>query len=208
MSNKSLEEEILGRKHFAVLGASRDKDKYGYKVYRKIKAAGYTVYAINPNADEIDGDPCYPSLDNTPEPIDCLVTVTPPEVTEARCIWRGACEFPLSGCSPARNRTPLITPRKAPEYKPFPAGRASCRKSRREKAESRDRRKRKVYPLAHFTQSRKDKYNLMQLPRSQRKTHSSGTSRKASVFYGRRFSLCVFVSLCDRFILVLCVFLL
>ena len=131
MSNKSLEEEILGQKHFAVLGASRDRDKYGYKVYRKIKAAGYTVYAINPNADEIDGDPCYPSLDNAPTQIDCLVTVTPPQVTETPCIWRAVCESPTSGCSPALSPTPRTTPRKASEFKLFPAGRASCRKSRR-----------------------------------------------------------------------------
>ena len=82
MSTRAMIDHVLGQKTFAVAGASRDREKYGYKVYKSLKRAGYTVYAINPNADAIDGDPCYPSLDNVPEQIDCLVTVTPPDVTE------------------------------------------------------------------------------------------------------------------------------
>ena len=44
--------------------------------------AGYTVYAVNPNTDSVNGEPCYPSLDNISGVIDCVVTVTPPEITE------------------------------------------------------------------------------------------------------------------------------
>jgi uncharacterized protein len=73
--------EILSRNVFAVVGASRNREKYGYKVYKSLKRAGYSVYAVNPNADDLDGDPVYPLLDNVPEQIDCVVTVVPPEVT-------------------------------------------------------------------------------------------------------------------------------
>ena len=100
MSSQTLEEQMLEQKHFAVLGASRDRAKYGYKVYQKIKAAGYTVYAINPNADEVDGDPCYPSLDNTPASIDCLVTVTPPQVTEEALHLAGRLRIPFVWMQP------------------------------------------------------------------------------------------------------------
>ena len=86
MSTRALIEHILDQKCFAVTGVSRDPAKYGYKVFKSLQNAarqyGYTVYAINPNTDSIDGEPCYPSLDNVPGPIDCVVTVTPPEVTE------------------------------------------------------------------------------------------------------------------------------
>ena len=82
VSLRTLIEHVLEQKCFAVAGVSRDPDKYGHIVYQKLKAAGYTVYAINPNADAIGADPCYPSLDNVPGPIDCVVTVTPPTVTE------------------------------------------------------------------------------------------------------------------------------
>jgi len=65
----------------AVVGASRDSSKYGNKVYLSLKAAGYTVYPVNPNAETIDGDQVYPLLDNCPETPDCVVTVVQPEVT-------------------------------------------------------------------------------------------------------------------------------
>lgn len=72
---------ILNRRVFAVVGASRDRAKFGYQVYVALKSAGYAVYPVNPNAEEIDGDPVSPRLDSVPEPIDCVVTVVPPEVT-------------------------------------------------------------------------------------------------------------------------------
>ena len=73
--------EILQSRRFAVVGASRDTEKYGYKVYRTLKDAGYVVYPVNPNAETIDGDEVYPLLDNCPERPDCAVTVVPPDVT-------------------------------------------------------------------------------------------------------------------------------
>ena len=73
--------DILSQRRFAVVGASREKHKFGYKVYRFLKNAGYEVYPVNPNADTIDDDQVYPLLDNVPEPLDCVVTVVPPEVT-------------------------------------------------------------------------------------------------------------------------------
>lgn len=79
---RELIDTILRQRNFAVVGASRDPQKYGSLVYRKLKEAGYRVFAVNPNADRIDGDPAYPLLDTLPEPIDCIVTVVPPEVTE------------------------------------------------------------------------------------------------------------------------------
>jgi predicted CoA-binding protein len=73
---------VLDQRRFAVSGASTDKSKPGNQVYRALKAAGYEVYAVNPKADKIDGDTCYPSLDNVPERPDCVVTITPPAATE------------------------------------------------------------------------------------------------------------------------------
>lgn len=85
---------MLDQKRFAVAGVSRDPEKYGYKVFRSLKSAGYEVYAINPNADQVDGEPCYPTLDNVPVAIDCLVTVTPPEVTEEIVTTAGHLKIP------------------------------------------------------------------------------------------------------------------
>ncbi|MGC8896589.1 MAG: CoA-binding protein, partial [Candidatus Bathyarchaeia archaeon] len=62
--------------------ASRDPRKYGYQVYKDLKGAGYKVYAVNPNAQEILGDKCYPSLEKLPVKPDVVDVVVPPKVTE------------------------------------------------------------------------------------------------------------------------------
>lgn len=67
---------------FAVVGVSRNPAKYGHQVYKDLKEAGYAVYAVNPNIDEISGERCYHSLSELPEKPDVVDTVVPPKVTE------------------------------------------------------------------------------------------------------------------------------
>jgi predicted CoA-binding protein len=67
---------------FAVVGVSRDPIKYGHQVYKDLKEAGYSVYPVNPNIDEVLGDKCYHSLSDLPEKPDVVDTVVPPHVTE------------------------------------------------------------------------------------------------------------------------------
>ena len=67
---------------FAVVGASRDPKKYGHQVYRDLRNAGYRVYCVNPNADEILGNKCYPSLEVLPVKPDVVDVVVPPKITE------------------------------------------------------------------------------------------------------------------------------
>jgi len=65
----------------AVVGASRNPEKWGYKLCRFFKLAGYRrVYPVNPSADSIDGDVAYPSLSSLPEPPDVVNVVVPPRV--------------------------------------------------------------------------------------------------------------------------------
>ncbi len=66
---------------FAIIGVSRDKEKYGYKVYNNLKKNGYKVYPINPTTKEINHEICYPSLEELPEKPDVVVTIIPPEIT-------------------------------------------------------------------------------------------------------------------------------
>jgi len=81
--NKEMIRSLLDRKNvFAVVGASRNPEKYGYKVHRDLKEAGYKVYPVNPNADEILGDKCYPKLESLPVKPDVVNLVVPPRITE------------------------------------------------------------------------------------------------------------------------------
>jgi len=66
----------------AVVGASRNPEKYGHRVYVDLKQAGYKVYPVNPNADDVLGDKCFPSLTSLPRKPDVVNLVVPPPVTE------------------------------------------------------------------------------------------------------------------------------
>lgn len=72
-----LEEIMLQKKVWAVIGANQDPEKYGNMIYRKLKKRDYEVYAVNPMYDNIEGDPCYKdlySLPKLPEVINMVVS--------------------------------------------------------------------------------------------------------------------------------------
>lgn len=77
-----LSEFLKKTNKIAVVGASRDKEKFGYKVYATLKRVGFSVYPINPKADNIDNDRCYPSISALPIKPDVVITIVPPKITE------------------------------------------------------------------------------------------------------------------------------
>ncbi|MEM3561545.1 MAG: CoA-binding protein [Nitrososphaerota archaeon] len=80
---ENLIKEFLNKNNvIAIVGVSRDPEKYGYKVYKDLKEAGYKVYPVNPNASEILGDKCYPNLESLPIKPDVVNIVVPPNITE------------------------------------------------------------------------------------------------------------------------------
>ncbi len=64
----------------AVVGASRDRRKYGNRAVRAYLAQGWTVYPVNPNATEVEGLQAYRSLLEVPGPIDRVTMYVPPEI--------------------------------------------------------------------------------------------------------------------------------
>ncbi len=89
MPGDDLLREFLEQPVWAVVGASRDPSRYGYKVLVALRRAGYRAYAVNPNADEVAGERAYPSLTALPEAPDVVDTVVPPAVT-ARAVEEAA----------------------------------------------------------------------------------------------------------------------
>ena len=74
-------EEFLKASTFAVAGASRDRSKYGNKVFRAIVASSRTVYPLNPTAPEVEGATAYASIADPPVVSESLSIVTPPHIT-------------------------------------------------------------------------------------------------------------------------------
>jgi len=67
-------------KTIAIVGASTDRKKYGNKAVRAFKQGGWTVYPVNPKAEEIEGGQCYASIVDVPTPLDRVSMYVPPTV--------------------------------------------------------------------------------------------------------------------------------
>ncbi len=66
----------------AVVGASSNTNKYGYKVYKHFLEQGANVFPVNYKGGEILGNIVYTSLSEIPEKIDLVILVVPPQVSE------------------------------------------------------------------------------------------------------------------------------
>ena len=75
-------EEFVGRRVWAVVGASNDPAKFGHKIVRNLHDAGYVVYPVNPRRGDVAGLKAYPSLADLPEKPDVVDIVVPPTVAE------------------------------------------------------------------------------------------------------------------------------
>jgi predicted CoA-binding protein len=80
---KEAASEFLALQRIAVTGVSRHAADHGSNaVYKRLRDRGYEVFAVNPNADEVEGDPCYHSLREIPGGVDAVVIATRPERAE------------------------------------------------------------------------------------------------------------------------------
>lgn len=68
-------------KSVAILGASRDRAKYGNKAVRAFLQQGFAVYPVNPKETEIEGQRCYASVGDLPVRPDRISVYLPPAVT-------------------------------------------------------------------------------------------------------------------------------
>jgi uncharacterized protein len=86
-SRRSISEaaaEFLANKRIAVTGVSRHPEGHGSNVvYERLRERGYEVFAVNPYAEQVEGDPCYPDLRSVPGGVGAVVIGTRPEAAEA-----------------------------------------------------------------------------------------------------------------------------
>jgi len=81
---KEAASEFLANKRIAVTGVSRSAQGHGSNVvYQRLRERGYQVFAVNPNADVVEGDRCYPDLRSIPGGVSAVVIGTRPERAEA-----------------------------------------------------------------------------------------------------------------------------
>jgi predicted CoA-binding protein len=81
---KEAAREFLAQRRIAVAGVSRRDAGHGANaVYRRLRERGYAVFAVNPAADTVEGDPCYRDLRSIPGGVDAVVIGTTPAAAEA-----------------------------------------------------------------------------------------------------------------------------
>lgn len=75
--------EFLSHKRVAVTGVSRAPESHGSNVvYKRLRDRGYTVFAVNPNATEVEGDTAYEDLRSITGGVEAVVIGTRPEHAE------------------------------------------------------------------------------------------------------------------------------
>ena len=94
MTTRASIDDFLKQRTIAVVGASRDKRKFGNVLLRELKAKGYAAIPINPHSDTIEEERCYPSLKAIPVKVDGVAVVVPPH--EAEHIVREAADAGIS----------------------------------------------------------------------------------------------------------------
>ena len=67
-------------KTVAIIGASRNRGKFGNKALRAFEHKGYRVLAINPNEREVEGHRTFASVLDVPDGIDMAAVYVPADV--------------------------------------------------------------------------------------------------------------------------------
>ncbi|MBW4642883.1 MAG: CoA-binding protein [Goleter apudmare HA4340-LM2] len=63
---------LASAKTIAVVSRSDKRQRTSYQIAQFLRQVGYIVYPVNPLVTEIDGQPCYASLQDVPQKIDIV----------------------------------------------------------------------------------------------------------------------------------------
>lgn len=72
-------DDFMAQRRLAVVGVSRNPKKFSNTVFKRLVQDGKTVYAVNSEADTVEGTRCYHSLRELPEPVDGVVVLVKAE---------------------------------------------------------------------------------------------------------------------------------
>jgi predicted CoA-binding protein len=83
MTIKEAASRFLAQKRIAVTGVSRRPKEHGSNtVFKRLRDRGYDVFAVNPNADTVEGARSYHDLKSIPGGVDAVVIATAPDKAE------------------------------------------------------------------------------------------------------------------------------
>lgn len=75
-------DDFLGQKRLAMVGVSRNEKDFSRVLFRDLRKFGYDMVPVHPEAAEIDGLRCAPSVRQIDPPVAGALVMTKPEITE------------------------------------------------------------------------------------------------------------------------------
>ena len=81
MSTRERIDDFLRHKRIAMVGVSRDGHDFSRQLFREFQSRGFDMVAVHPEADEIEGSPCYRRLQDVAPPVDGALLMTTPTTT-------------------------------------------------------------------------------------------------------------------------------
>jgi len=78
MTSKAAVMDFVNQRSLAVVGVSRSGKKFGNTAYRELKAKGYRLVPVHPEAETLEGDLCARSLATLPTPVGGVLVIVPP----------------------------------------------------------------------------------------------------------------------------------
>lgn len=93
--NPDIIQKILDHtRTIAIVGLSAERQKASHFVATYLRSAGYKIIPVNPRADEILGEKCYPSLTSIEQPVDLVDIFRPAEACLPIVEEAIACKIP------------------------------------------------------------------------------------------------------------------
>jgi predicted CoA-binding protein len=78
MTTRAAVDGILNEKKLAVIGVSRNPQKFGNMVVKELSEKGYTLFPVHPELSDVHGVTCYPTLADIPEPVPAAFVAVAP----------------------------------------------------------------------------------------------------------------------------------
>lgn len=82
MSGRERIEDFLSHKRLALVGVSRNPQDFSRGLFREFCRRGYDMVPVSPNLSDVDGRACYGRVQEVTPPVDGVLLMTPPAVTE------------------------------------------------------------------------------------------------------------------------------
>jgi hypothetical protein len=73
--------DFIDSQPVALVGVSRNPKKFGYAAFKELKEKGMKIVPVNPNAEEIMGDKCYPNVKMLPPEVRSIIVFTKKDLT-------------------------------------------------------------------------------------------------------------------------------